>query len=190
MLRRARTVATGYAMHVFLPGIDRAAAFFACPRFGLSLAAMIREDKEQAITCSDANLEEDVYNLVAHDYYERVPHYRYLTAADERALLERKLNRVTDTCIPEEEAMRRVESSLLGLWKSAAARGERRFPHQYFYELLCDGTLAEHYQIDRPTPGEWPRQSETCPCSSPAGRTRRPATCSRCPCWRVRSRDR
>ncbi|MBK1634057.1 deoxyhypusine synthase, partial [Thiohalocapsa halophila] len=106
---------------------------------GLSLAAMIREDKVQAITCTGANLEEDVYNLVAHDYYERVPHYRYLTAADERALLERKLNRVTDTCIPEEEAMRRVESSLLGLWKSAAARGERRFPHQYFYELLCAG---------------------------------------------------
>jgi deoxyhypusine synthase len=115
---------------------------------GLSLAAMIREDKVHAITCTGANLEEDLYNLVAHHHYERVPHYRYLSAADEQALLERKLNRVTDTCIPEEEAMRRVESSLLALWQAAGTRGESRFPHQYFYQLLREGTLAEHYQID------------------------------------------
>jgi deoxyhypusine synthase len=115
---------------------------------GLSLAAMIREGKVHAITCTGANLEEDLYNLVAHDYYERVPNYRYLTAADEQALLDRKLNRVTDTCIPEEEAMRRVEASLLGLWQAAGAEGDSRFPHQYFYRLLREGTLAEHYQID------------------------------------------
>ena len=43
---------------------------------GLSLAEMIRRDKVHLITCTGANLEEDVFNLVAHDYYERVPHYR------------------------------------------------------------------------------------------------------------------
>src|SRR6201999_2117958 len=65
---------------------------------GLSLAEMIRQDKIHAISCTGANLEEDVFNLVAHDYYERVPHYRDLTPADEQALLERHMNRVTDTC--------------------------------------------------------------------------------------------
>ena len=40
---------------------------------GLSLAEMIRQDKVHLITCTGANLEEDVFNLVAHDYYERVP---------------------------------------------------------------------------------------------------------------------
>ena len=47
---------------------------------GLSLAEMIRQDKVHPITCTGANLEEDVFNLVAHDYYERVPHYRDLDA--------------------------------------------------------------------------------------------------------------
>ena len=76
---------------------------------GLSLAEMIRRDKVQAISCTGANLEEDLFNLVAHDFYERVPHYRDLTPQDELALLNRHMNRVTDTCIPEEEAMRRLE---------------------------------------------------------------------------------
>ena len=47
---------------------------------GLSLAEMIRQDKVHAIVCTGANLEEDIFNLVAHDYYERVPHYRDLSA--------------------------------------------------------------------------------------------------------------
>ena len=76
---------------------------------GLSLAEMIRRNKVHAICCTGANLEEDVFNLVAHSHYERVPHYRDLTPADEQALFDRHLNRVTDTCIPEEEAMRRIE---------------------------------------------------------------------------------
>src|SRR5579862_3455850 len=63
---------------------------------GLSLAEMIRRDKVHLITCTGANLEEDVFNLVAHDYYERVPHYRQLSPKDEEALLDRHLNRVTD----------------------------------------------------------------------------------------------
>src|SRR5256885_17031871 len=67
---------------------------------GLSLAEMIRQDKVHAIVCTGANLEEDIFNLVAHEHYERVPRYRELSAADEQALLERPMNRVTDTCIP------------------------------------------------------------------------------------------
>lgn len=115
---------------------------------GLSLARMIREDKVHAICCTGANLEEDVFNLVAHDHYVRIPHYRQLTAADEEALLARHLNRVTDTCIPEEEAIRRIEAAVLDEWTRADRTAERYFPHEFFYRLLRSGVLRPHYQID------------------------------------------
>ena len=115
---------------------------------GLSFAEMIRQDKVQMISCTGANLEEDVFNLIAHDFYERVPHYRDLTPQDEQDLLERHMNRVTDTCIPEMEAMRRLEDALLNEWQRADAAGERLFPHEFLYNLLGSGALTEHYQID------------------------------------------
>jgi deoxyhypusine synthase len=115
---------------------------------GISLAEMIRQKKVHGISCTGANLEEDLYNLVAHDHYERIPDYCELSATDEQALLKRKLNRVTDTCIPEEEAMRRLESKILPRWKAAEAAGERKFPHEFLYELLLSGELEEFYQID------------------------------------------
>ena len=115
---------------------------------GRSLAEMIRQGKVHAITCTGANLEEDVFNLVAHDHYERVPHWRDLTPADEQALLDRHLNRVTDTCIPEGEAMRRIEAAVLEEWVAAAQRGERLFPHEFMYRVLRSGKLEGSYQID------------------------------------------
>lgn len=115
---------------------------------GRSLAEMIRQGKVHAISCTGANLEEDVFNLVAHDHYERIPNYRDLTPTDEQALLERGLNRVTDTCIPEEEAFRVLERRLLDLWKYDAESGRRRFPHEYFYDLLLSGELKDDYQAD------------------------------------------
>lgn len=115
---------------------------------GLSLAEMIRRDKVHAICCTGANLEEDIFNLVAHNDYLRLPHYRDLTPADERDLLERRLNRVTDTCIPEEEAIRRIDRVILDAWKSAEQNGERHFPHEYFYSILRSGKLESLYQID------------------------------------------
>jgi len=115
---------------------------------GLTLAEMIRQDKVQGICCTGANLEEDVFNLVAHDHYERVPHYRHLTAQDEQALLERHMNRVTDTCIPEMEAMRRIETAVLEEWQSRDRAGQQRFPHQFMYDILNKGTLEKSYQID------------------------------------------
>ncbi|RME74921.1 MAG: deoxyhypusine synthase [Chloroflexi bacterium] len=115
---------------------------------GISLAEMIRRDKIHGISCTGANLEEDLYNLVAHNYYERVPHYRYLTPQDEQALLERHLNRVTDTCIPEEEAIRRIEEAVLEAWQTADRNGERYFPHEFFYQIIRSGVLEQYYQID------------------------------------------
>ena len=114
----------------------------------MSLAEMIRQDKVHAICCTGANLEEDVFNLVAHDFYERVPHYRDLTPEDEQALLDRHMNRVTDTCIPEEEAMRRIESVCSTNGWPPISRGERSFPHEFFYPRAQSGDAAEHYQID------------------------------------------
>src|SRR5947209_5106248 len=115
---------------------------------GLSLAEMIRRDKVHAISCTGANLEEDIFNLVAHDHYERVPHYRQLSPQDEQALLERHMNRVTDTCIPEGEAMRRIESVMLEQWTAADKAGERYFPHEYFYRAIRSGKLQKYYEID------------------------------------------
>jgi len=115
---------------------------------GLSLAEMIRQDKIHGICCTGANLEEDVFNLVAHDFYERVPHYRDLTPADEAKLLSRHMNRVTDTCIPEMEAMRRIENEVLKEWVRADQAGERFFPHQFMYKILLSGDLEKSYQID------------------------------------------
>ncbi len=115
---------------------------------GLSLAEMIRQDKVHAICCTGANLEEDLFNLVAHDHYVRIPGYRDLTPDDEEELLQRHLNRVTDTCIPEEEAIRRIEKAILKEWQAAGENGEAYFPHEYLYRLITSGELAEHYQID------------------------------------------
>ncbi len=115
---------------------------------GISLAEMIRRGKVHAVVCTGANLEEDVFNLVAHDYYERVPGYRQLTAADEKALLGRHMNRVTDTCIPEKEAMRRIEEIVLDEWVAADRAGGSFFPHEYLYKVLRSGRLKRFIQID------------------------------------------
>ncbi len=115
---------------------------------GLSLAEMIRQDKVHGISCTGANLEEDIFNLVAHDHYERVPHYRQLSAQDEQALLERHMNRVTDTCIPEGEAMRRIEKAVLKHWMDKDKASKRLFPHEFMYEIIRDGSIRQYYQID------------------------------------------
>jgi len=115
---------------------------------GKIFAEMIRRDKVQIISCTGANLEEDIMNLVAHSHYERVPNYRDLTPQEEWALLERGLNRVTDTCIPEEEAFRRLQKHVFKIWKDAEEKGERYFPHEFMYKLLLSGVLEEYYEID------------------------------------------
>ena len=115
---------------------------------GLTLADMIRQEKVHAICCTGANLEEDVFNLVAHEHYERVPHYRHLSAEDEARLRDRGMNRVTDTCIPEEEAMRKIERELLQFWQQADREKKSYFPHEFLYQLLDSKVLEKHYEID------------------------------------------
>ncbi|MHC4861888.1 MAG: deoxyhypusine synthase family protein, partial [Planctomycetota bacterium] len=106
---------------------------------GISLAEMIRRDKVHFVSCTGANLEEDLFNLVAHEHYERVPDYRDLTPGQEKELLDRGMNRVTDTCIPEEEAMRVLDKAVLDRWMAADRAGERKLPHEFVYEIIRDG---------------------------------------------------
>lgn len=115
---------------------------------GISLAEMIRQDKVHAITCTGANLEEDVFNLVAHDHYIRVPEWRNLSPEQEKDLERGGHNRVTDTCIPEDKAFRAIEKQVLALWQRADQNGERFFPHEYMYQLLSEGLDKSAFQID------------------------------------------
>jgi len=115
---------------------------------GKIFADVIRNEKVHIISCTGANLEEDVMNLVAHSHYQRIPNYRDLTPQDEWNLLEKGLNRVTDTCIPEEEAFRRLQKHIFQLWKTAEEKGERYFPHEYLYQLLRSGVLEQYFEID------------------------------------------
>jgi len=142
--------AKGYEAHLKAGGkmLVTVAGAMSTAELGISLAEMIRQGKVHAIVCTGANLEEDIFNLVAHDYYERVPGYRDLSAAEEEALLARHMNRVTDTCIPEMEAMRRIEKLILAEWMAADQAGERFFPHEFLYKILRSGKLKKAYQID------------------------------------------
>ncbi len=115
---------------------------------GKSLAEIIRQDKVHIISCTGANLEEDIMNLVAHSHYKRVPEYRDFTPQQEWDLLEKGLNRVTDTCIPEEEAFRRLQQHIFKIWKDAEEAGERFFPHEFMYKMLLSGVLEQYYEID------------------------------------------
>ncbi len=115
---------------------------------GISLAEMIRQDKVHAICCTGANLEEDVFNLVAHNSYEHIQNWRALTAEQEMALADRGLNRVTDTCIPEEEALRAIEHVILKYWQQADGAKTPKFAYEFMYEMLLSGDLESSYQID------------------------------------------
>jgi deoxyhypusine synthase len=115
---------------------------------GISLAQMIRQGHVHAITCTAANLEEDIFNLVAHDEYRIIENWRALSGHDEVDLLEQGFNRVTDTCIPE-TVMRHIEARLTERWRQAAEAGSARMPVDFMFELLDDEDLKQHYQVPR-----------------------------------------
>jgi deoxyhypusine synthase len=135
-------LASGGKMMITLAGAMSTA------ELGVSLAEMIRQDKVHAITCTGANLEEDLFNLVARTKYERLPNYRELSPVQEEELLKRHLNRVTDTCIPEEEAIRRIERLVIDDWILACKSKERRFPHEFLFKILRECRLKQFYEID------------------------------------------
>jgi len=142
--------ADGYVAHLNEGGkmMITLAGAMSTAELGKSLAEMIRQDKVQIISCTGANLEEDIMNLVAHSHYKRVPNYRDLSPTDAWQLLENHYNRVTDTCIPEEEAFRRLQKHLIRVWSEAESKGERYFPHEFMYQMLLSGELEQYYEID------------------------------------------
>jgi deoxyhypusine synthase len=145
-----RDAADAYRAHLEKGGkmMITLAGAMSTAELGVSLAEMIRAGKVHAITCTGANLEEDIFNLVARSQYERIPHYRELSPQEEEALLCRHLNRVTDTCIPEEYAIRRLEKAVMAEWSEAAQKKERLFPHQFLFRVLQSSRLKEFYEID------------------------------------------
>lgn len=142
--------AKGYEEHLLDNGkmLISLAGAMSTAELGKSLAEMIRQDKVHIISCTGANLEEDIMNLVAHNSYKRVPNYRDLSPQEEWDLLENHYNRVTDTCIPEEEAFRRLQSHLYNIWNNANSKGERYFPHEFMYQMINSGVLKQYYEID------------------------------------------
>lgn len=115
---------------------------------GKLLAEMIRKDKVHIISCTGANMEEDIMNLIAHSHYRRIPNYKDLTPLEEQDLFKEKLNRVTDTCIPEEEAFRRLAKHIYGAWKETDDNNKAYLPHEFLYKILLSGVLDEYYEID------------------------------------------
>lgn len=144
-----RNAAAAYKAHIEAGGemFLALAGAMSTAELGISLAEMIRRGKVHAISCTGANLEEDLFNLVAHKTYKMVPHYRDLSPEQERELLESGLNRVTDTCIPQ-DVMYQIEGHIVKRWKAADQAGIRKFPHEFVYDLLLSGDIKKLYQID------------------------------------------
>ena len=135
-------VAAGGKMMVTLAGAMSTA------RIGGLLSRLIRTGKVHAVTCTGANLEEDIFALFAYDTYENIPNWRALTAQDESALLDRGMNRVTDMCIPE-TVMRGIEAPLQDAWRAAHATGGRWFPHEYLYKVLDTEGIEDQFALPR-----------------------------------------
>lgn len=147
--RETVDAARAYQAHIDSGGkmLMTLAGAMSTAQLGVILARMIREGKVHAISCTGANLEEDVFNLIANKEYEIIQDWRALSAADEKALYDRGMNRVTDTCIPE-DVMRHLERRLIDRWTAACNAGERRTPSEFLFEILGSGELEQYYQID------------------------------------------
>lgn len=114
---------------------------------GTILAEMIRQDKVHLICCTGANLEEDIFNLIGNKNYKRVADWRNLSPEEEKEIYDNGYSRVTDVCIPE-QVMNLVGNLIINEWENSDARGERLFPHEFFYRLIKSGVLEKYYQID------------------------------------------
>ncbi len=146
--REVVDAARAYEKHIQAGGkmMVTLAGAMSTARIGRILGRLIRKGYVHAVCCTGANLEEDVFNLLAANDYKIIADYRGLRAEDEKALYEQGYNRVTDTCIPE-TIMRHLEERLIAVWKKAAERGERKMESEFLFEILGDPSLAKHYQI-------------------------------------------
>lgn len=145
-----KDAAEGYEKHLAGGGkmFLTLAGAMSTAELGLSLAEMIRQDKVHAICCTGANLEEDLFNLIAHEHYVRLPNYRDLTPAQEKEIYDQGLSRVTDTCIPDGEGMDRLRDIVRKRWVAACDENVSKFPHEFMFEAIRAGELDNMHQID------------------------------------------
>jgi deoxyhypusine synthase len=136
--RQTRDALLSYWKHIQAGGrmYWAVAGAMSSAQLGITLAPAIRAGLVHGLSVTGANLEESLFRLVAHHSYKDFPDYRYLTKNDDTKILEHRMRRVTDTSIPEDEAFRAVEKIIVPMWKAASEKGERRFWHEYFYEVI------------------------------------------------------
>lgn len=103
---------------------------------GVMLAELIRKNKVHLVSATGANHEESYYRYVAHSHYAHIPRYTELTPEQEAELRDAGLRRITDTFLPEDESVRLMEPPLLKMWQAVQKKGERYFPHEYFWCLF------------------------------------------------------
>ncbi len=144
------TVAAARGWREFLEGggemLLAMAGAMSTAEIGISLAPMIRENKVHAVSCTAANLEEEIFNLFAHNDYKLATNYRDLSPQDEAALRDSGMNRVTDTCIPE-TVLRKTEAHLVKLWGDASRSGRSKFPYEFIYDLLDLPGIEKDFEI-------------------------------------------
>ena len=152
--RETLDAAKAYRTHVASGGkmLVAMAGAMSTAEIGISLAEMIRQDKVHAISCTAANLEEDIFNLVAHTEYEVLPGYLDLSPKAEKELRDKGFNRVTDTAIPE-TVFRDLEREFIAECAQAAQQEKRYFPFEILKKILLSERLAPYYQI--PAENSW-----------------------------------
>ena len=141
--------AEAYKAHLAKDGqiLISIAGAFSTGELGRSLAPMIRAGKVHAVSCTGANLEESIMDLLGHDDYEHFPDYHEHTAEDDAALAARKVNRVTDVGVPE-SAMTPLEKAMRARLTQAVKDNDRLFPHEMLYDIITSKELEPHYQGD------------------------------------------
>ncbi len=146
-----RDAARAYEKHMESQGLMfvTLAGAMSTAELGISFAQLIRAGKVNAICCTGANLEEDLFNAVAHNHYKRLSCYRDLTPSDEYDLYTQGMNRVTDTCIPEDQAMSHILKFVEKEWLAASQESKSRFPHEYLISILSDQDFLNSFEVDR-----------------------------------------
>ncbi len=145
--RELKRAARGYEEHLEAGGkmMVTLAGAMSTARLGKILAPAIREGLVHAICCTGANLEEDAYNLIGGDKYEPLDDWRGMTVEDEQKLYDRKMNRVTDTAIPD-DVMIDLEGQLIYRWKAACNSERSDTPAAFMLDALDDEELKPKFQ--------------------------------------------
>lgn len=152
--RETLAAAKGYVEFVNKGGkmVVSLAGAMSTAELGISLAPLIRAGKVHAITCTGANIEEDLFNLVGNSKYKLQPDWRYLTMEADMKTREEGFNRVTDTCIPD-DVMVEIHEAMRELWKEAGEKGKSSFHWEYYYQLIRSGFFEE--KNDVPMENSW-----------------------------------